>query len=76
MATDKALGSSLSKVTLKGDINWTDFSLSQALEQALLSLPFALFLSGLLETCPCPQRRSFQTLQESKKKSIPPRTNG
>lgn len=50
MATDKALGSSLSKVMLKGDMNWTDFFLSQTLKQALLSLSFALFLSGLVKS--------------------------
>lgn len=46
MATDKALGSSLSKVMLKGDMNWTDFSLSQTLKQALLSRAssFSLFI--------------------------------
>lgn len=50
MATDKALGSSLSKVMLKGDMNWTDFFLSQTLKQTLMSLSFALFLSGLVKS--------------------------
>lgn len=56
MATDKALGSSLSKVMLKGDMNWTDLSLSQTLRQALLypsctcALSLYLFLSGLVKS--------------------------
>ncbi len=44
MATDKALGSSLSKVMLKGDMNWTDFSLSLEHSNKLFSRASSLSL--------------------------------
>lgn len=78
MATDKALGSSLSKVMLKGDMNWTDFSLSQTLKQALLSRAssLSLFLSGLVKSLSMSAETELSNTSRGKKKINPPQTNG